>query len=502
MINKNIVVEENNKNKRFNTANVLCYFVVILIAFIASLQSNSNIFVYREQATDSSVFQYIAKMMLNGYLPYRDTFDHKGPLLYIFDCVGMMINQKWGIWVMELISLVFTYVFMYKTFLLKCNKFLSLIILLFSYASFGDYIYGGNFCEEYALPFISVSLFCFLDYLINENISNFKVVVCGLCFGAVLLLRPNMAGMWPVMCIAVLIYCIYKKRFLDPFKFLAFFLCGMLVVMIPTIIWMLSTGILYDCWDCYILFNSTYINGKNIYDRFIVYGTFQMDAPVIISIGICFFEAIYRNSIKPIGYMVLIFLSLVFVSMSGVPYAHYGLVLIPIILFPYSLLFSVHDFKKKSSKYTFIIVSIILSAYILTNSRSIQIFERAAYDMTHSGEVYYPEKYQQVVDLIDEYTADTDNVLFFGKLNRYYLITDRLSISKYSYQTPIFDYAMELGWPEAFFEELSMDKPKIIGVMSEKYNISQRYEMYYFLETNGYIEILETEDMSLYLLSE
>lgn len=33
---------------------------------------------------DSAIYEYVAKMMLNGQTLYKDVFDHKGPLVYWF----------------------------------------------------------------------------------------------------------------------------------------------------------------------------------------------------------------------------------------------------------------------------------------------------------------------------------------------------------------------------------------------------------------------------------
>ena len=56
---------------------------IFLITFVFLLKSPLHIWNRADAGIDSSVFQTIALMMDNGYVPYRDTFDHKGPLIYI-----------------------------------------------------------------------------------------------------------------------------------------------------------------------------------------------------------------------------------------------------------------------------------------------------------------------------------------------------------------------------------------------------------------------------------
>ena len=70
--------------------------------------------IWRDSVTgvDSSVFRTIALQMDEGIMPYRDTFDHKGPLLYLINYVGMKISFNNGIWFIEFISFFVTLVFL------------------------------------------------------------------------------------------------------------------------------------------------------------------------------------------------------------------------------------------------------------------------------------------------------------------------------------------------------------------------------------------------------
>lgn len=44
---------------------------------------------------------------------------------------------------------------------------------------------GGNFTEEYAMPFILWSLYIFLDYFLNEKVSGLRILLCGGMFAFV-----------------------------------------------------------------------------------------------------------------------------------------------------------------------------------------------------------------------------------------------------------------------------------------------------------------------------
>ena len=52
---------------------------------------------------DSAVFQSIGKGWSKGYIPYLDSFDHKGPLLFALNALGYIIGGKNGLFILQLL---------------------------------------------------------------------------------------------------------------------------------------------------------------------------------------------------------------------------------------------------------------------------------------------------------------------------------------------------------------------------------------------------------------
>ncbi len=486
--------------KKFTDNKLFAGITVFVLAFIFSLQSNSNIFVYKEQGVDSAVFQYVAKMMLNGYMPYRDTFDHKGPLLYVINLLGLIINEKWGVWLVELVFLTVAFAFMYKCFRLWSGRAVSLLVLALSFAPLGKYFYGGNYSEEYSITFTAISLFIFLDYFKNYRITNLRLFTCGLTFCAVLLLRPNNAALWPFMCLCVAALLIRNKDFKSFIRYIAWFLLGVMALLLPFIIWMLYKGILGDFVFCYIDFNFMYTE-TDMLSRIHAFKAFLMQYPVFVACIICAVYGIKNKSIKAFGYLGLIIFNLIFTALPGDTYVHYGLMLIPIIICPYAVLLSdLNTADILLIKYLKYVLAVACCVIIFSPS-SLSVYIDGFYDITHVGEEYYPEEYAYIVGYTDYFTSEEDRVLYFGNCNRYYLLTDRLCVSKYSYQSPIFDVAEELGFSDEFFSELDRDPPKLIGVLTPAAYICDRERMENFLSDHEYNLVLITDDISLYVRS-
>src|SRR3989304_9694630 len=52
---------------------------------------------------DSGVFLYTGSRLLQGETPYLDVWDHKGPLIYFVNAVGVLLDPggERGIWLLE-----------------------------------------------------------------------------------------------------------------------------------------------------------------------------------------------------------------------------------------------------------------------------------------------------------------------------------------------------------------------------------------------------------------
>lgn len=216
-----------------NFALLMIIFFLLLCSFAFSIHCRPSFWINSIPGTDSSVFRVIAWTMDQGYMPYRDSFDHKGPLLYLINLLGLKISANWGIWFLEFITIFITFTGIYKIARLYCGRIFSCISLLISTSLLFPFFSYGNLTEEYAMPFIATSLYIYLDYFINGKITRTRLLICGLGLGAVCLLRANMISIWLIFSCAVLIDCI-KNHCIDRLKtFIFFFLLGFCILVLP-----------------------------------------------------------------------------------------------------------------------------------------------------------------------------------------------------------------------------------------------------------------------------
>lgn len=483
---------------------VIVFLVLLGLAVLICMLSPLNIWENGEAGTDSSVFKTVALYIENGLMPYADTFDHKGPLIYIINWLGNKINYYQGVWLLEIVSLFITFVFLYKIARFFCGRLFAIGTLLIVIAPLSGYFEGGNFTEEYALPFIASSLYIFADYFLNDKINNLRLCICGLGLGAVLLLRPNMIAVWVVFCLAVLVRILKDKNYKAIINYLAFFILGMLVIILPIAVWLGANGALKDIIQSYLLFNSQYVSvyagaSLSLTSKAYAFYTFLKNIFMLCSV-VCSGVMVWKKrDIFHITYFLCIIVSLLFVSMSGYTYGHYGMILIPLEVYPLSMLMLEIEQMLKNRH---ISIVMILCCFFIAKSMIpswLWICSSAADAIVGAGNSSISEKTEQTVEIVEEYSSVGDTITVMGNWDIIYVLTQRLSASRYSYQSPISSVNVEII--DEYFDDLEEARPAVIIITSVYSAGDEQYDrMMDFIEEYDY-ELLtdEIEDLLIYV---
>ncbi len=456
-----IFKEKDGKNRVFNRENVYVFLFMMIISFFFLLYSPNHIWVNGQSFTDSSVFKTVSLMMKNGYMPYLDSFDHKGPLIYMINYVADTISFNNGIFYVELLFLSISLFSFYKIARLKCNKLISIFIVFIATALLSTYFEGGNFTEEFALPFIGISTYIFLDYFINSNISKFRLILCGFSFASVLMLRVNMVGLWFAFCIFVLFKKVYNKEYKELLEFLLYFLIGASIIIVPIIIWLLKNNAFGEFYNAYIRFNgeySSYSDGTPKISSIINTMFSFLEGKLIIFTFIISIFIIKKDKFNAL-YLVYLIVLIMLISMSGYLYAHYMMIFIPAVIYPFSCLFKLlGDYENQLLKFivfSYIGVNIVFPVWndILKNFPS-KFYNR---NLT-----YTDQHIKEITNIIVENTDKDDKISVYGNADIVYLKSRRLHATKYSYQFPISEVNKKIQ--KEYFEQLSKELPKIIIV--------------------------------------
>lgn len=471
------------KDRKQVIENILICIYIFMAGLIMSMQCSMNPLKQSAAAgVDSSVFKTMALSMSKGLVPYKDSFDHKGPLIYIINWLGMQIAYYKGIWIIELLAMLITFGLIYKIARFLCGKVYSCLTLLITAFMLFQYLEGGNLVEEYAMPFIAAAIYIFTDYFLNDKINALRLIICGFSFGAVCLLRINMASVWVVFCIAVLIQTLYKKQADRIGRFLLWFICGMAMIMIPILVWFMANHALYDFWNDYIVYNSLYVSEASFYRKRAAFFYFLISTPMVISLVSLIYCYRTKKDIYHCAYICYYFLTLFWISMAGREYPHYGMILIPLMAYPIGNVFMYVEMTIKRSAMLQVIVWIV----------SISVWWEGIVNITESWEQRNNDAgrtYDSIIEMIMERTAEDDRITVWGNWNIIYVLSHRVPAVKYSYQFPIAEVNDDIY--TEYYEELESKLPKLIIIQPDAPKermeefLNDHIEYYYLGEIDG-----------------
>ena len=230
---------------------------------------------------DASFFTMAGRGILNGWVPYRDFFDLKGPYFFFIEALGQFLcTGRTGAYIIQIFALFFTLVLMIKTCRMfisaKKTGFIVTIFLAFHAAT----LWGGNTLEEYMLPLSLLSIYLVLrdmktyqhtlkisnnsNQLLNSSvrfnnivinnsvIENLSVIrsstalIVGLCFGVILFSKITVAAPIIGLVLAIIVTHIYAKRYYNLFEFLIFAFLGVLLSITPIFIYFYLHNMLTD----------------------------------------------------------------------------------------------------------------------------------------------------------------------------------------------------------------------------------------------------------------
>lgn len=492
---------------------VLVVILLFLLSFLICMLSPLSPIGYTGlTSTDSSVYKYIGWMMSEGYVPYKDFFEHKGFILYFLNYLGIVLSYDSGIWFVELTFMFLSTSFIYIIARKFNNRFNSLFVTILTITPLYLYFTEGNLSEEYALPFEIISLYIFIDYFLDPEkyeksqpqkalkLLNARVILCGGCFASVFFIRANMCSLWIIFCAIIFIQCIQKRKLQLLGKFVLSFIIGILIVSLPIIIYLAMNNALNAFLSDYLYFSKLYISHEtraSSINKATSFYTFLNNTACILAFIIIFATIAskkkeQKNILFDCGYLLYMIVNLIFVSISGQTFMHYGMTLIPMYIYPYSVMCRFYSSEKfKDYKLNIIVIGYLSLSLIIPNWLNIC---KTTTTKILTGDSIYTNN---VIEYIKNNTTAEETISVYGNKNIIYNLSKRSSASRYSYQAPI-GTVVNPAIMDEYFEDLQEELPAIIiwqtdrisgGPLADKMNS--------FLEQNGYILVID-DTLALY----
>lgn len=448
----------------------LLIFLVSLLIFAAFFPLRANYY----PSHDYSIFAYIGQQILRGKMPYTELWDHKPPLIFYLNALGLRLagGSLAGIWVLEFTAF-FVGNLIFYLILKRCfPKWISLFVLLTGMLHYVRVLDFGNYTEEVSLFFV----FCTLGLFFRRNTER-HVLLCGiaagLCCGAAFTSKQNTIGCWCALLLMDIIRAALNKSdkalIRRCVKFWLGALGGFLAVNAAWVIYFACSGALAAYWDVAFRFNLIY-SEKSGESRLACAWTTLTFLPTVspylflsaVSWFSCAFEAVRNGAEKlmndhPLAFWALLDLpiELFFAGLSGMNYQHYFILCIP----PLTVLLcaAVNALSEQVIRFP-----------ILFRVTAVCVLILASFPLLHLYADNYsprmPSAYTKSRDYLLRQTDPDRPILVWGSRSALYVMSERYAPTAYFNERPLYLFQGDVRasqWEE-LLSDILRDPPQVI----------------------------------------
>ncbi len=235
--------------------------LTLTCAAVLSLCASESSPFFPDFTSDYAVFRIASEGWLHGGLPYHDLFDHKGPMALLPHMLGLLIwPGKAGVFIVEVIFAVATFEMMYRCGrVLGISDRLNYVSLATGMILLAGLVEGGATVEEWSLPFQALPLLLGLRWLRDTDRSIVPIAfVSGICFGLVALIRINDNNIICGLCAGIAIILAMYRRYIELAKCIASFIGGIILAILPFVVYFAANGILDEYWYANFTYNIHY----------------------------------------------------------------------------------------------------------------------------------------------------------------------------------------------------------------------------------------------------
>jgi len=447
----------------------------------------------RTPGRDSSAFLYVAKGILSGEVPYVDRWDHKGPLLYLFNAMGFILSGSseiwWGLWGLQAAILLGTIHLARKIFE-EAFGLASAIVAIIAYLLYYRIFAGvDNFSESYGLLFQFASIYIFYIYTKNGQLSNRNAFAIGCLGGLVFLMRANLIGLW----LAIGLQWLFRKRI----KNIGMAILGGIVTLSAFSLAFILVDGLPAFWDGAFAYNFAYsqsgfldkIKATNFFAS-----SFSTPMTLLLLLSYCLgliscFKSRKRKSDRLMEMIVIAApfeILLISIGGSQYQYEHYMLTSLPVITILIANLMNnitnygtIKNLIYQRQKILFVSFLCLAAVLILGSFRQFREDfkgEFQKYIVYHSSSSWSEvcnrlDNEHRTLDIawiclsdyINKNSRDRDKILAWGAESQIYLYSDRNSPSRFFYQYPLIteNYTSK-SMIDEFISDILAEKPLFI----------------------------------------
>ena len=247
------------KNVKIDYKRWMLYLFILIAAVIPLMVCSkcSPLYPFNDWP-DINIFFTMGKGLMNGYVPYLDLVDHKGPYLYLAAGIGYLFSHTGfgGYFLLELLSMFFFLLYTHKIVRLytKGPVLWLLPILCTGITASKSFVHGGSL-EELCLGIFAYAVYSLLSWLRSDEkrpMSRVTLVMNGFWAGVFLWSKFTLLGFYMAWIAVAALRELGKKQLRELFRSVGLFLAGMLAATIPWLIYFSINGALKEWFEIYL----------------------------------------------------------------------------------------------------------------------------------------------------------------------------------------------------------------------------------------------------------
>jgi 4-amino-4-deoxy-L-arabinose transferase-like glycosyltransferase len=443
------------RNKKFNLIELLCWVLIAICVLLVLIPINPARMIIASR--DSGVFLYNGWRIVNGGIPYKDSWDQKPPVIFFLNAIGLLLsgNSRWGIWGIEVLSLLVAAILSFELFKKAFDIPTSLFTVFLWLFTLGFTLDGGNFTEEFALP---IQFACLLLAWRAEDkfTSRRHGILIGILSGILFYLKQNTIGIFIAILIYIVVSRALARKWRELMRIAISILGGFLLVSMLFVFLFLGWGALRDFWSAAFLYNFYYAAVPRLFNRLqslyrgwlllsksklAWFGTLGWFITLVMYLAN---RSRFKPSLVPLLGIGLIALPLdvCMVGFGGRLINHYFITLLPVFslfsaFFINLLIRSVSHWLGDhfAPAVKIAVVILLILAYPLVEIN--QFKEYISVTQSYQGEVHANAKVLKTRNYVMKNTSPSDTVLVLGAETNINFISRRVSPSRYTYQYPL-----------------------------------------------------------------
>lgn len=409
---------------------------------------------------DANVFTYMGRLLVDGYIPYVDGWDHKGISLYFINAFGYLIGFKsiLGIRILELILILIAFSKIYTTLSAKFSKLIAFLACVIGMFALKYFFQGGNLTEEYGAIFTLIAI----SLLLKKEIKTLDYAIIGALFIINFTIRANLISFWAAL---FLMYCVQTVFKVIPLKI---FLLNMLkmayggaIVALLLLIYFVSTNSFQDFIDSAFVFNFSYSSStlsSTLVAIFTSMKKYYLSVILIIAFVLSLVR-VYKDRTKKIELLLILWIpiELYFSNVANRMYGHYFIMWIPLLIVSFSIILLTLKEQLKFSNQKLIIASgitIILCLFM------------PSYMILKDWQRVFIEQEETNGKKVSDHIANNyqnESLLVWGNDCYLYNTNNKKAPTAFFYQS-IFKYNSDLVTEKTkvFYKEIMENKPTLI----------------------------------------